>query len=325
MSEAEEAKAAFEAKLRTYVGEKEGPPYVCPDSVNQAMIRHWCEVMGDENPVYTDPARAKQSIHGGLVAPPTMLQSWDMRGYPMHEPSLIVNKQRELHRLFDEHGYTGVVATDTEQEFRRYLRPGDAITSETSIESISEEKATALGIGYFVVTRTVFSDQDGEEVGWLSFRVLKFKPAQPPAAAGEAAARSAKPRRIRSPEGHDNAWWWQGFRDGKLLIQKCSACGKLRHPPRPMCGACQSTSWEALEASGRGRVYSYTVLHHPRVPGYDFPLPIGLIDLEEGTRIVANIKGCEPEAIRIGMPVECVVEPAGEDDELMLPFFYAVS
>ncbi len=324
MSQADQEKAAFEAKIHEYVGKKEGPPYTCPDTVNEPMIRHWCEVMGDQNPVYTDPVKAKESVHEGIVAPPTMMQTWDMRGYPMHDPSLIQNTQRELHRVFDEHGYTGVVATNTEQEFRRYLKPGDTVTSETTIESISEEKATALGLGYFIVTRTVFTDQDGEEIGWLTFRVLKFKPAQQPAAQADAAAAPSKPQRIRSPEGHDNGWWWQGFRDGKILIQKCSDCGTLRHPPRPMCGECQSMSWESIEASGKGTVHSYTIMHHPMVPGYDFPLPIGLIDLEEGTRIVANIKGCEPDDVHIGMKVEGIVEPASEDDDLMLPFFYAV-
>ncbi|MEE2677430.1 MAG: bifunctional MaoC family dehydratase N-terminal/OB-fold nucleic acid binding domain-containing protein [Myxococcota bacterium] len=316
--------AAFEAKIQEYVGKQEGPPFTCPDTVNEPMIRHWCEVMGDENPIYTDPAQAKESIHGGLVAPPSMLQVWDMRGYPMHDPSLIQNAQRELHAIFDEEGFTGVVATNTEQEFLRYLEPGDTVTSETTIESISEQKATALGVGYFIVTRTTFKDQRGEDIGWLTFRVLKFRPNQQPAAAGEAAAAPAKPRRIRSPEGPDNAWWWQGFRDGKLLIQKCSDCGILRHPCRPMCGDCQSTNWESIEASGKGTVHSYTVMHHPPVPGYGFPIPIGLIDLEEGTRIVANIKGCEPDDIHIGMKVECLIEAAGEDDDLMLPFFYAV-
>ncbi len=325
MSQIEQEKAAFEAKIREYVGKLEGPPFTCPDSVNEPMIRHWCEVLGDENPVYTDAARAKKTVHGGIVAPPTMLQTWDMRGYAMHDASLIDNTQRELHRLFDTHGYTGVVATNTEQEFTRYLRPGDTITSETTIESISEQKATALGIGYFIVTRTLFCNQNGEDVGWLTFRVLKFKPAQQAAAAGEDSAQPSKPRRIRSPEGHDNGWWWQGFRDGKLLIQKCSDCGKLRHPCRPMCGACQSTNWDAIEASGRGTVHSYTILHHPQVPGYDFPAPIGLIDLEEGTRLVANIRGCKPDDIHIGMKVECLVEEVSDDDDLKLPFFYAVN
>ena len=59
-----------------------------------------------------------------------------------------------------------------------------------------------------------------------------------------------------------------------------------------MCGKCQSTEWESVEASGKGTVHSYTVLHYPPIPGYDFPIPVGLIDLEEGTRIVSNIVGC---------------------------------
>jgi acyl dehydratase len=170
----------FEARLHSYVGLEEGPPYTCPDAVNEAMIRHWCEAMGDSNPAYLDPEAAERSVHGGIVAPPTMLQVWDMRGYAMHDPALLPpNKQRRLHGIFDAAGYTGVVATDTEQEFHRALRPGDRITAHTVIESISEQKTTALGIGYFVVTRTRMSDQQGEEVGSLSFRVLKFRPKQP--------------------------------------------------------------------------------------------------------------------------------------------------
>ena len=89
-----------------------------------------------------------------------------------------------------------------------------------------------------------------------------------------------------------------------------------------MCGKCQSTKWESIEASGKGAVYSYTVLHHPMIPGYDFPLPVGLIDLEEGVRVVANVVGCKPEDIHIGMKVECVFEDV--DESMKLPFFYAV-
>jgi uncharacterized OB-fold protein/acyl dehydratase len=323
MSETASKQESFEAKIQEFVGLKEGPPFVCPDPVNEPMIRHWCEVLGDQNPAYLDPNVAKKTVHGGIVAPPTMLQTWDMRGYAMHDPSLIRNKQRELHKVFDDAGYTGVVATDTEQEFTRYLRPGDQVTSETTIESISEQKATALGIGYFVVTRTVFTDQNGDEVGWLSFRVLKFKPAQQPQAAPEAdSGAPAKPARIRSPRGHDNAWWWEACDAGRLLIQKCGECGALRHPPRSMCGKCQSTRWDSIEASGRGSVYSYTVMHHPTIPGYDFPCPVALIDLEEGTRIVANVAGCKPEEIHIGMKVECRFEDV--DETMKLPFFYAV-
>jgi uncharacterized OB-fold protein len=322
MSEIEQKQQAFEAKLQEWVGDKEGPPYVCPDRVGESMIRHWCEAMGDTNPVYLDPAAAKQSVHGGIVAPPTMLQCWDMRGFPMHDASLLPqNRQRLLHAYFDEHGYTGVVATDTEQEFTRYLRPGDQVSSETTIESISEQKATALGVGYFIVTRTIFRDGDGEQVGWLTFRVLKFKPsAQPAAAAGDGPAASSTPVRIRSPRGHDNGWWWEGLDEGRLLIQQCNECTTLRHPPRPMCGKCQSTNWGSIEASGKGVVHSFTILHHPMVPGYEFPCPVALIDLEEGTRLVANVRGCKPEDIHIDMKVECMFEDT--DENMKLPFFY---
>ena len=83
---------------------------------------------------------------------------------------------------------------------------------------------------------------------------------------------------------------------------------------------CQSTSWGSVESSGKGTVYSYTVLHHPPIPGYDYPCPVGLIDLEEGTRIVANVVGCELSDIHIGMKVECRFEDV--DENTKLPFLY---
>jgi uncharacterized OB-fold protein/acyl dehydratase len=323
MSDIAKQQEALEAKIREYVGVKEGPPAVGPDLVNEPMIRHWCETLGDENPACLDPNAAKDTVHGGIVAPPTMLQAWVMVGYPMHDPALAKpNKQNELHALFDERGYTGVVATDTEQQYTRYLHPGDQVTADTTIESISEQKATALGIGYFIETRTVFTDQNGEELGWMTFRVLKFKPSQQAAAPQADAGAPAKPTRIASPRGHDNTWWWEACDEGKLLIQKCSSCGELRHPPRPMCGKCQSTAWESVEASGKGTLYSYTVLHYPPIPGYDFPCPVGLIELEEGTRVIANIAGCGIDDIRIGMKVECRFEDV--DDEMKLFFFHPV-
>jgi hypothetical protein len=301
-------KEELEKRFPEFVGQSFGPPEVGPDPVNEAMIRHWCETMGDANPIYVDPAAAKASAHGRLVAPPTMMQAWSMEGFPMSqgfgEPR---DRQQELHRLFDEAGYTGVVATDCTQEYVRYLEPGDVVTASAVIESISEEKATALGIGYFVETRSRYTDQRGEEVGSMVFRVLKFKPArQPKPKAADGAP--AKPGRIRAPRAHDNGWWWEGVDAGQILIQKCKACGVLRHPPRPMCHACRSLEWEGVPSNGRGTVNSWVVLHHPPIPGYELPLAIAVIDLEEGTRIVANIVDCPLEEIRIDMPVQGTIE-----------------
>lgn len=317
-------KQELEAKLRAAVGRETGPPSAGPDPVNEAMIRHWCEAMGDRNPVYTDRAAAEKSVHGGLVAPPTMLQAWVMRGMAMaQQMESSTDEQLALHRLLTAAGYPSVVATNSEQGYTRYLRPGDQVIARTVIEAVSEEKATALGIGYFLDTRTFFTDQHGEELGWMTFRVLKFKPNQPATAATPSdPAAPAKPRRLRPPLGHDNQWWWEGIAAGELRIQRCKECGTLRHPPRPMCGKCQSIAWDWIVSKGAGAVYSFVVLHHPPVPGYDYPLPVALVDLDEGTRIVANVAGCAPGEIRIGMRVQARIEPA--DDELKLPFFHPV-
>jgi uncharacterized OB-fold protein len=105
---------------------------------------------------------------------------------------------------------------------------------------------------------------------------------------------------------HDNAFFWEGIAAGTLLLQRCR-CGRLRHPPGPVCPACHSFEWEAVAASGRGRVYSYAVAHHPAIPPFQYPNPIGLVELEEGPRIVARLVGVDPDAIRIGMAVCCEI------------------
>jgi uncharacterized OB-fold protein len=117
----------------------------------------------------------------------------------------------------------------------------------------------------------------------------------------------------------DNAFWFDGAREHRLLIQRCAGCGTLRHPPRPRCDRCGSYEWTAVEASGRGTVYSYVVNHQPQVPAFDYPLPIALVELEEGTRLVADLVGVEPWEITIGMPV--TVEWIDYDPDLSLPAF----
>jgi uncharacterized OB-fold protein/acyl dehydratase len=318
-------KAELESRLAAFVGKTTGPPAIAPDAVNEAMIRHWCEAMGDRNPVYTDARAAAKSAHGGLVAPPTMLQAWILRGMAMAAPADDYDDgQLQIGRLLVGAGYPSVVATNCEQEYTRYLRPGDRLTAETVFESISEEKATALGIGYFIDTRTTFRDQDGEDVGWMTFRILRFRPnistSQETSRSQSTSAAPAKPRRLRPPLGHDNKWWWDGIAAGELRIQRCKQCKTLRHPPRPMCGECQSIEWDWAVSKGAGRVYSYVVMHHPPIPGYDFPLAVALIDLDEGTRLVANVVGVKPAEVKVGMRVQARIEAA--DEEMQLPFFY---
>jgi uncharacterized OB-fold protein len=128
-----------------------------------------------------------------------------------------------------------------------------------------------------------------------------------------------KPSRIKPPMGHDNAWWWEQADLGKLVIQRCSGCQTLRHPPRPMCGDCRSMKWDFIESVGRGTVTSYTVVHHPQFPGYDYPLIIVLVDLEEGTRLTAQLQHCDRADVAFGMQVEAYIHE--DTDGFKIPMF----
>ena len=120
----------------------------------------------------------------------------------------------------------------------------------------------------------------------------------------------------------DSAAFWDAADEGRLVAQRCAACGRLRHPPRPMCPECHSLDVEVVTLSGRGVVYSYALLHHPQHPAFEYPVLAALVDLDEGIRVVSNLVGVEPEAIRIGLPVQ--VEFVATDGEHQVPVFRPV-
>jgi len=291
------------------------------DPVNEPMIRHWCEAMGIENPLYLDSGFAAASRHGGAVAPPTMLQVWLMAGLNgKAPPGSSGENPYEVLGILDEAGFQAVVAVNSEQEYERYLRPGDRLYRTSLIESISEEKSTALGVGYFVTELMTFFDQHDAKVGSMRFRLFKYRPhPQPKAEAGPEAGGLEKPRRPRPGISQDTQFFWDGLQQQKLLIQRCSACGAMRHPPGPVCPECHSFEWDTVQASGKATLYSFVVMHHPEVPPFDYPNPIGLVELEEGTRLVAGLAGVAPKDIRIGMPLQLEFEQG--DPELILPVF----
>jgi uncharacterized OB-fold protein len=237
-----------------------------------------------------------------------MLQAWTMGGLSGHEGRS--DAYDELLGLLDEAGCTSVVATDCEQEYLRPLRPGDEITFDAVIESVSERKTTKLGTGHFVTTRMDVR-ANGEPAGTHRFRILKYAPAR-------TRSKAARPRPVVN---RDNAGFWEGVGRHQLLIQRCGGCGTLRFPWLPGCGACGSPEWDTVEASGEGTVYSYVVMHHPPFPAFDPPYAVGLIELAEGVRFVSNVIGVPYDKVRIGMPVRLRFERY--DEELVLPVFRA--
>jgi len=117
----------------------------------------------------------------------------------------------------------------------------------------------------------------------------------------------------------DTQFFWDGLQEHRLLIQRCTDCGALRHPPRPMCPRCRSLGWDAIEASGRGTVHSFVLPRHPPMPFMGDDYIVALVELEEGTRLVSNLCEVDPEEVTIGMPVEVVF--ASFDDGLVLHQF----
>ena len=120
---------------------------------------------------------------------------------------------------------------------------------------------------------------------------------------------------------HDNQFFWDGVAKRKLLIQRCAGCGRLQHPPAPMCPACHGFAMDAIEASGRGAIHSFVVAHHPPVPPFVYPNVIVLVELAEGTRLVSRLVGVDPDEVRIGMPVQVDFETV--DGDLTLHCFRA--
>ena len=104
-------------------------------------------------------------------------------------------------------------------------------------------------------------------------------------------------------ESYDDAFFWAGARRGELLIQRCTGCGELRHPPAPMCSNCQSLGWDTLRSAGRGTVYSWVLSHHPTQPDSE-PRLVILVDLDEGVRLVSNLLGLAIDDVVPGLLVE---------------------
>lgn len=160
------------------------------DEVNLPMIRRWCDVMGEHNPVYTDPAFAASSVFGGIIAPIAMLDVWDKPGIIFERDDS--NPQSVALTALDGEGFTSTVAVNSDLEQSRPLRPGELVHSVLTLEDISPEKQTGLGTGHFVTSRIRYLVGD-EVVGSVLFRVLKFKPGTGRTAPGAPAEAPAPP------------------------------------------------------------------------------------------------------------------------------------
>lgn len=104
--------------------------------------------------------------------------------------------------------------------------------------------------------------------------------------------------------------WLEGLARHEIWLQRCAACGALRFPPRALCPVCLSDAVQWIPSRGRGTVYSFTVTYQNHAAGFRDAVPyvLALVDLAEGVRLLTNVVGCAPDAVRVGMPVEVVFD-----------------
>jgi len=122
---------------------------------------------------------------------------------------------------------------------------------------------------------------------------------------------------IRPMINRDSQFFWDGTNAKELRIQKCGACGALRHPPGPSCPKCGAFDRQHVVASGLGTVFSFVIHRHPPVPDKELPIVLALVDLDEGVRMVGEVPGIEDLAIGDRVQVDWQVI----DDELTLPIW----
>jgi uncharacterized OB-fold protein len=131
----------------------------------------------------------------------------------------------------------------------------------------------------------------------------------------------AAPERPLPTPTRDSQPYWDGLREGRLVLQHCAACGKVRHYPRPLCPHCLSMESEFRSAPLGGAIHSWTVCHHPFAFFFKplAPYTVALVDMDAGVRINAPLRQMPESALRIGARVRLGFEPATPD--VTLPFF----
>lgn len=118
--------------------------------------------------------------------------------------------------------------------------------------------------------------------------------------------------------------FWDAAREGRLLVERCGACGAESFPPRSICRACHSRDTAFVEIVSQGYIYSFTINHQRWLPDLQVPFAIVLVEFKQhpGVRIAGRLRGCPLEDITIGMPVAVGFEPG--PGGFHIPSFLAV-
>ena len=125
------------------------------------------------------------------------------------------------------------------------------------------------------------------------------------------------PRPFPIPD-RDTAPFWEAQNRHELTFQRCAQCQTVRYPVGPLCPQCRTFEFAWITSSGRGTIYSYTVVRHQTHPAFPAPYTVVLVEMEEGPRIIAQLRAPEEAAFGIGSPVRIAWEDEGTQS---LPVF----
>jgi uncharacterized OB-fold protein len=121
--------------------------------------------------------------------------------------------------------------------------------------------------------------------------------------------------------------FWEAAKQHQLVVQRCQDCGYFNHPPRSVCDACQSQQLRFAPVSGKGTIYTFSVMYQPNIAGFEEQIPYlnVLVELDEQPRLfmVTNLPGSERDNVHIGKRVEVYFEDVTE--EISLPLFRVIS
>ena len=225
------------------------------------------------------------------MAPPLMLQTWTMAtpvitGIAARGGSPVPAEGDAPLSILDRAGYTATLATNSEFEILRYLRPGDVVSATTTFESISEEKSTRMGPGSI---RHLGDRVHGP--GRRGRRPSTLPHLEVPCVGGHRRERAA--RSHRDPRHAVLLGRRQGAPAPDPALCRLSACCAI-HPVPCVPSA---TRWPGTRSRppGAASVYSFVMPQHPQFPFMEYPYVVALVELEEGTRLVTNIVGAAPE------------------------------
>ena len=263
------------------------------------MIHHWLEAIGDENPIYVDQAAAEAAGHPGIVAPPAMIQVWTMMGLGGVRPD--DDPLGKIIELFDDAGYRRWSRPTASRPITGICGPGEEVSVAAELTDVVGPEADRARRGLLHQPADHLDRCGDEDVAEMMWRIMKFKPARP-YEAPVGGARDLDADAMMRPASSQRHQVLLGRRQRPRVAdpEACPTAPCSIRRCRAVAG--QSGADRLRRRAGRGTVFSFVVHHAPKVPGRTLPFVIALVELDEGVRMLGELRDVDPATWRSECP-----------------------